>query len=185
MADSKATSQLSFASVSSASTPQISSKGNFGIDFNRHLSSWQEIASGCEVAIARLTFNAGEYIPAAGIELFNVQSTESRAVFVSRVLLMGIDTGDTVSQSGWYFGRASGYSDFVSNRTMDFGTALNTAGLVAFADDSFASAEAGDTRNYFLGGSCVQPGESFGVKGNGSSTRCDSITVLGHITNWG
>jgi len=185
MADTKLTPSVSFSSIASVSTPQVGSKGNLGRDFVRHLTSWQNIASGSEVAIARITFGTGEYVPSNGIDIFNVEATDNRAVFVSRILMVGIDSGDTVSQSGWCFGRASGYTDFVNNRTVDFGSALNTAGVVVFADDSFSSSTAGDSRNYFLGSSCVQPGESFGVKNGTASRRCDSITILGHVLSWG
>ena len=184
MADTKSNTKLSWPTSASAHAPSVGASGTWGNTFRNYLTGLQNFSSAGEVTIARKTLKAGEYVPAIGIELFNIPTSEPRIIFVSRIMLVGIDSGDTVDNPAWSFGRSAGsYADWCSNRSADFGLASNNAGIILFDDDSFEASEVGATRNIGTGVG-VAPGESFGVKGNGSSTRCDCITVFGYVMSY-
>ena len=184
MADTKSNTTLSWPSSITATAPPVGASGTWGHTFRNYLGTLHNFGSAGEVTIARKTLKAGEYVPTIGFELFNIPSSETVIIFVSRIMLVGIDSGDTVDNPAWSFGRSAGsYADWCSNRSADFGLASNNAGIILFDDDSFEASEVGATRNIGTGVG-VAPGESFGVKGNGSSTRCDCITIFGYVMKY-
>jgi hypothetical protein len=184
MADTKSNTTLSWPSAVTATAPSVGASGTWGHTFRNYLSTLHNFGSSGEVTIARKTLKAGEYVPVIGFELFNIPSSENLIIFISRIMLVGIDSGDTVDNPAWSFGRSDGsYADWCSNRSADFGLASNNAGIILFDDDSFEASEVGATRNIGTGVG-VAPGESFGVKGNGSSTRCDCITIFGYVMKY-
>jgi len=180
MPDTSNAVKLSWRDTQYMSTP-VAGQYNWSTTVTSAFSTLHQMALGCEICLGRKTLAAGETVPSTGMELFSVASGDAYMAFVKRIILVGLDTGDTTNQSGWKFGRGGtgAFADWASNRTVNFGTASERSGVIIYSDNSFASGTTGDDLNMTLG-TGIAPGESFGVISS-SGVRCDSITVCGFL----
>ena len=178
MPDTSSAGNLTWKNLLSIPTPQTGRSG-WATTVSSFFNTLSNHFSQGEIVLGRKTLAATQVVPTTGMELFSVSSEDSYIAFVRTITLIGLDSGDTTNQTGWKFGRGgtAAFADWAANRTVNFGAANNKVGMVLFADDSFNSSAAGDTRNISLG-TGVAPGESFGVIST-TGVRCDCITVTG------
>ena len=180
MADTSGAGKLDWRDIQYLSKPSPG-QYDWSTTVNDTFATLHNISLGCEVCLGRKTLAANETVPSTGMELFSVASGDAYMAFVKRIILVGLDSGDTTNQSGWKFGRGGtgAFADWASNRTVNFGTASERSGVIIYADNSFSSGTTGDDLNMTLG-TGVAPCESFGVIST-SGVRCDSITVCGFL----